>query len=563
MDSAPPLRLVLVAPPGWQPAPWQSRLLGRLLRDRRFRLSARMTGVPVAAARKPSALAKALLALEARLLGPRQDRAIDDEAVKALQALPLETAPRCDAALTLCAWQAPEKDLARLGIGEVSVRFADQPCGLSAAEAALLTMPEDGLIPVDILIRSAAHPQARVLRRACYSPKPLARMTGDYLAEKALLLLETQLHSLARAHRLPAPTDQNLDGHGTDNKPSAARVKPALYAVQDLYFSPTQNGSAPALIDHRHSQLGAQPAQSGSAPLPRSALRYAAKALHTVASRGLGRIAARLGTAPSWELRLGMGGIDQFGPAKTLSLPRQHYTMADPFLFEHQKRLYLFYEATSAESDTGWIEVAELCGEQLRPLGAALKSATHLSYPFVFAHEGEVFMLPETQEAKRLEIWRAREFPLHWELYATAFEGKALADSSLFQHHGQWWLFTNLSDHSLYQDHSAELYLFAVDGPKLRRIEPHLLNPVVIGSDIARNAGSIIVENGRLFRASQMNAHGVYGFGLNLMQIDRLDRQSYDEHLYRRFTPADLPGAAALHHVSFGAGRHVIDLLPR
>ena len=118
---------------------------------------------------------------------------------------------------------------------------------------------------------------------------------------------------------------------------------------------------------------------------------------------------------------------------------------------------------------------------------------------------------------------------------------------------------TNLSDHVTFQEHSSELYLFSVDGPSLTGLRPHPQNPVVIGSGIARNAGAIVQHDGRLFRASQNNSHGIYGYGLNIMEIEELTPDTYRERLVRSFTPADRPGSRGLHHVSFAAGRFVLD----
>jgi hypothetical protein len=177
----------------------------------------------------------------------------------------------------------------------------------------------------------------------------------------------------------------------------------------------------------------------------------------------------------------------------------------------------------------------------------------------VFRHERDIFMMPETQQSNRIEVWRATEFPFRWELCRTAFDGLWPADSNLFKVGDTWWLSTNLSDHDVMQDHNSELYLFKVDGPELRRITPHRRNPVMIGSSLARNAGPVVDWQGRLFRPSQINAYGVYGYGLNIMEIIELSDERYEERLVRRIVPDFRKDALAIHHISFAAGRFVID----
>ena len=38
----------------------------------------------------------------------------------------------------------------------------------------------------------------------------------------------------------------------------------------------------------------------------------------------------------------------------------------------------------------------------------------HLSYPFLFEHEGVLYMVPETAQAGTVELYRCTEFPLRW-----------------------------------------------------------------------------------------------------------------------------------------------------
>jgi hypothetical protein len=276
--------------------------------------------------------------------------------------------------------------------------------------------------------------------------------------------------------------------------------------------------------------------------------------------RATDRVRVKLGRGRAfWRLAVGRGNVMDFEPAKALDVPRRSFLMADPFLFEKDGELFVFYEAQNADERPAWIEVGRLDGNRLIPLGPALRCDYHLSYPFVFRDGDEIYMMPETQTARRLEVWRATDFPLQWERHATAFEGDHIADSNIFRHGGQWWLMTNLSDHVTFQEHSSELYLFSVDGPSLTGLRPHPQNPVVIGSGVARNAGAIVEHEGRVFRASQNNSHGIYGYGLNIMEIEELTPDTYRERLVRSFTPADRPGARGLHHVSFAAGRFVLD----
>ena len=68
------------------------------------------------------------------------------------------------------------------------------------------------------------------------------------------------------------------------------------------------------------------------------------------------------------------------------------YWVADPMLAENNGKTYLFYEA--AHHDKGRIEVVELYdnGTVSQP-AIALEREYHLSYPFVFKHGDEWYMI--------------------------------------------------------------------------------------------------------------------------------------------------------------------------
>ncbi len=288
--------------------------------------------------------------------------------------------------------------------------------------------------------------------------------------------------------------------------------------------------------------------------------RYSARMLQLGTVRLISRIWPSVGKGAPFALRVGKGYLPDIDPGVGVDLPRLGDAFcADPFLFERDGEVYCFYEEFPYDTRLGKIAVARLSDVGAERLGDALVADHHLSFPFVFAHEGEIFLMPETMQAEQVEMWRCTDFPLGWELHATAFEGRQLADPVLFRQGDTWWLFAN-SCHDSFGDFSSELSLFRVDGPDLRQIVPHPLNPVVVGSDVARGGGRVFESNGRLFRFSQDNSGDIYGYGLNLMEITELSHTGYEEHRAAHFTPDRIPGAVGCHHADAVAGRFVVDV---
>ncbi len=191
-----------------------------------------------------------------------------------------------------------------------------------------------------------------------------------------------------------------------------------------------------------------------------------------------------------------------------------------------------------------------------------LSPGYHLSFPFLFEHDGQLFMLPESCASRRIELWRCTAFPDSWELHRTALEGTNLSDSTLANLDGQWWLFTNISDDP-FDDMCSELHLFRADSPMLEKLEPHPLNPVVFDSRCARNAGRIWQRDGVFYRPVQDNSHGTYGYGLQLMQIEELTMERYRESTVRHITPNFKRGIIGCHHIDILDNHIVFDVRHR
>lgn len=302
------------------------------------------------------------------------------------------------------------------------------------------------------------------------------------------------------------------------------------------------------------------PPEPGYSDIGRYATRVAGEARQRLAHA----LRRRAGGAPRpFSLRIGQGRVEDFDPAAMTEVPNPPgQYRADPFLFDHEGALHCFHEVYDYRLGRGHVEVGRIDGTRYVGLGTALTRPYHLSFPCVFRHEGEIYMLPETHQAGRIEIWRCTEFPLKWTLHATALEGLPSVDPVLARHEGRWWLFVNVSNDSL-GDFSSELHLFSTDGPALRDVRPHPLNPVVVGSDTARGAGRVFMSDAGLIRPAQDNLGRVYGRGLCLMQITKLNAAEYAERRIRHLLPDFAPGLIGCHHIDSCAGRVVIDVRHR
>lgn len=221
--------------------------------------------------------------------------------------------------------------------------------------------------------------------------------------------------------------------------------------------------------------------------------------------------------------------------------------LADPFVATRDRRTCAFVEDYSYSAAKGRISVFELGDSGARPLGVALEEAFYLSFPFLFEHEGALFMCPESAAARQIRIYRCVSFPLEWRLERIVMDAVSAVDSMLLPHGGLWWLLTNLTEAPC-GDHSSELHLFSAPDPLADRWSPHPRNPVRNDPLYGRNAG-VLRHGGELVRVCQSQGFCSYGAGANLMRITRLDPEAFVEEPICQLTPGFLQDAHGTHHL--------------
>jgi hypothetical protein len=199
--------------------------------------------------------------------------------------------------------------------------------------------------------------------------------------------------------------------------------------------------------------------------------------------------------------------------------------VADPFLFVHDGRWHLFFEVVNRATRRGEIALATSDdGRTWTYDRVVLAEPFHLSYPQVFAWEGKVYMVPESQQAGAVRLYQATAFPHAWTPIATLLH-EGLHDPTLFRHEGRWWMFASEWHHTL--------RLFAADvltGPW----HEHPQSPVVRNDErYARPAGRVVADaEGRILRFAQ-DCNGHYGMRVHAFRITRLTPEAYADEMVR------------------------------
>ena len=222
------------------------------------------------------------------------------------------------------------------------------------------------------------------------------------------------------------------------------------------------------------------------------------------------------------------------GESYRLLRPPTDRFYADPCVVERAGRSFLFFEDFRYKENKGVISCIELdangaAGEPVE----VLRLPCHLSYPFVFELEGAHYMIPETQQKRTVELYRATDFPTGWVLETVLLTGIHAVDATLLARDGRFWLFVGISN-GLYSN-SEELGLFMAEsltGPW----RPHPLSPVVCDVRCARPAGALFEEDGRLIRPAQ-DCSRAYGYATTFQEVVTLNEEMYEERALARLEP--------------------------
>lgn len=227
---------------------------------------------------------------------------------------------------------------------------------------------------------------------------------------------------------------------------------------------------------------------------------------------------------------------------------------ADPILFRHAGETHVFCEEFPYSTNKGVIS-RFILGDDGRasPARPVLERPYHLSYPFLFAHEGEIYMLPETVQAGRIALYRADPFPDRFVFDRVLVPDVRCADPTLFAHQGQWWLFGALGG-DFGPDWSRPVRWRASSpfGP-FERCDP---SPLRMDARFARPAGPLFEAGGRLFRPVQDCAER-YGGAVRFLELDHLSPHGLAERPCGAITPPlDWRGA---HTFQRAFGWHIVD----
>jgi hypothetical protein len=231
---------------------------------------------------------------------------------------------------------------------------------------------------------------------------------------------------------------------------------------------------------------------------------------------------------------------------------------ADPFVVHRSDRYFIFFEELVYAEGNAHVAVIEIDAKgNASPARTVLRTPQHVSYPSVFEHAGDTWMLLESRATRSVPLYRCTQFPDQWQFVMNLMDGVVAVDPTLHLHEGRWWLFVNMVENPGAPSYD-ELFLFYADDFRTNNWTAHPLNPIVSDARCARPAGRLFTRNGYLYRPSQ-DCSGRYGYGMNLNVVEVLNTAQYSERVVTRIEPSWAPDVVSVHTFNTVDELHVVD----
>ena len=258
---------------------------------------------------------------------------------------------------------------------------------------------------------------------------------------------------------------------------------------------------------------------------------------------------------PSWSIYTYPKILDIFGQntldeskLKKVFNDRTWDFKADPFYSESNNSLY--FEKFNYFLGTG--KLAKYSFENKCIKDIKTSNNIHYSYPCIFEHEEETYLIPEGAQSNKIEIFKIDQDSLV--KVNTVTDDFAGVDPTIVEHNNDWYIFATdgqMGGHSY-------LNIFYAKNP-LAEWTPHSLNPVKINLSNSRGGGSMFKEGNSLIRPAQ-NCFPEYGTSLVFNKIEQLSPYEFKEIVIGELKPSENSMFKGIHTFSKNKESLVVDL---
>jgi hypothetical protein len=266
-----------------------------------------------------------------------------------------------------------------------------------------------------------------------------------------------------------------------------------------------------------------------------------------------------LNSSPTWRVFIFDSNWMEIDKTRGVEIPNPEGCFsADPFLISSEIGEFLFVEEFSYAQKKAHIAVYDVSTSIPKRLGIALNEEFHVSFPYVFRHENNFYMCPETIASRQVRLYKATNFPLDWELQSVLLDNICAADPLIFFKDGKFWLLANVDPKCSGDSHSM-LSVFYSDDLQSKSWLQSELNPVLFDASCARNGGLVCTNDSKL-RFGQVQGFNLYGESLRAFEIIKINEVEYKEVEVPLPKPDIGSTFVGMHHLSSIGGKTAVDI---
>ena len=229
---------------------------------------------------------------------------------------------------------------------------------------------------------------------------------------------------------------------------------------------------------------------------------------------------------------LGYKALEKF---KEIKNPTGRF-FADPFIMKWNNKKIIFVEDYCFKDNKGRISAIDITNDNEEFLGIVLEEDFHLSFPFVFKENNNLYMVPECSNSNQIRLYECVQFPMKWKFKLTLMDSVSAVDTLIIKKEDLWFMLTNICSANI-DNHSSELHIFYSDKLFSNNWKPiKQTNPVVFDSRRARNGGIFFDEN-NIYRVNQVPTPDTYGYSLKINLVKKIDKFIYEEQTIDEIMP--------------------------
>lgn len=187
---------------------------------------------------------------------------------------------------------------------------------------------------------------------------------------------------------------------------------------------------------------------------------------------------------------------DNKAPWHKVTVRSNRYWVADPFIVNENDKFYIFGELMDRKTSRGLHGYAELNPNDDTEITYLHDLGCHTSYPDIFKYDGTWYMIPETCARNTLELYKAVEFPNHWEKVGNIINNRKVVDTTLYFRNNIPYIF-------LYHPNGFKNMLSIAELDVHNCSIKNEQNVKVYSEKIGRPGGNIIKEGNQQYRVTQ------------------------------------------------------------